>query len=363
MNNLIKLDNIISQVKRNCNISDAKFWGEYSICGLLLRLRELYRCEKGLKLWERIPHEDISEWMSEKENIWKELQNKELENIIIAGSEFGPFEVSDINKKLETENLIYGAGYGIYMKPSFFLAELVSKRKIDGYEVYISGNEYARDLADYPAMLQDSIIFARIDTTKLRLWERFEELSVRDPRSPLSYAFSRYGINHGDKPSADIDNKFSLTALSEIETFIYHELGEAIEDENLGEEWKELILELSGRKAEFFSRAIKDLLADTTEKGMINYIIKNQKEGSLGFYIVFLDGYRKLLFPEIINAFGRFIDTGDWELIEDARIEGYKKAKGYAERLLSIKREISDRAQLLEYIEKEIVDRRKAINF
>ncbi|MGB9715500.1 MAG: Sfum_1244 family protein, partial [Thermodesulfovibrionales bacterium] len=355
------LNNIISQVKRNCNISDAKFWGEYSICGLLLRLRELYRCEKGLKLWERVPQEDISEWMSEKENIWKELQNKELEDLIIGGSVFGPFEVSDINKRLEEENIIYGAGYGIRKKPSFFLADLVSKRKIDGYEVYIAGNEYARDLADYPAMIQDNIIFARIATTKLRIWERFEELRVRDPKGPLSYAFSRYGINPHDEPSEDIEKKVSLTASSEIETFIYHEIGEAIEDENLGEEWKELILELSGRKAEFFSRGIKDLLADTTEKGMINYIIKNQKEGSLGFYIVFLDGYRRLLFPEIIKAFEKFIESGDWKIIEDARIEGYKKAKGYAERLLSIKREISDRLQLTEYIEKEIVDKIKAV--
>jgi hypothetical protein len=355
MSNLINLDNIISQVKRNCNISDAKFWGEYSICGLLLRLRELFRSEKGLKLWERIPHEEISEWMSEKENLWKELQDKELEDIIIGGSTFEPFEVSNINKKLEKKNLIYGAGYGIRMKPSFFIADLISKRRIDNYEVYIAGKEYARDLADYPAMIQDSAIFARLDTTKLLLWERFEELRVRDPRSTLSYAFSRYGINPNDEPSENTEKKISMVALSEVETYIHHELGEAIEGEKLGEEWKKLLLDISGRKAEYFSRGIKDLLADTTEKGMINYIIKNQKEGSLGFYIVFLDGYRKLLFPEIVGAFKKFIDSGDWQFIENARLEGYKKAKKYAERLLSIRRELREKTKVSEYIEKEII--------
>lgn len=358
MNNL---NDIISQVKRNCNISDAKFWGEYSICGLLLRLRELYRSEKGLKLWEKIQHKDISEWMTEKEFLWNELQDKNLGDIIIDESKFGPFDVSDINKKLERKNLIYGAGYGIRMKPSFFIADLISKLRIDGYEVYIAGSEYARDLADYPAMIQDNVIFARIDTTKLRIWERFEELKVRDTRGPLSFAFSRYGINRSDEPSEDVEKKVYLTALSEVETYIYHELGEAIEGERLGEKWKEMILDLSGRKAEFFSRGIKDLLADTTEKGMINYIIKNQKEGSLGFYLVFLDGYRKLLFPEIVNAFEKFIDTGDWKFIEDARITGYKKAKGLAERLLSKKREISDRTRFSEYIEKEIIDKIKTV--
>ncbi|NWF52186.1 MAG: hypothetical protein HXY47_03805 [Nitrospirae bacterium] len=357
----MNIDNIISQIKKNCNISDAKFWGEYSICGLLLRLRELYRSEKGLKLCERIPYEEISEWMSERENIWKELQDKELEDIIIGESAYGPFEVSNINKKLEERNLIYGAGYGIRMKPSFFLADLISKRRIDNYEVYIAGKEYARDLADYSAMIQDNTIFARVDTTKLLLWGRFEELKARDPKSPLSYAFSRYGINHDDRISDDIERKISLIALSEIETYIYHELGEAIEGEKLGDEWKELLLDLSGRKAEFFTRGIKDLLADTTDKGMINYIIKNQKEGSLGFYIVFLDGYRKLLFSEIVTAFKKFIDSGDWQFIEDARIEGYKKAKRYAERLLSVRKDFHGKVEVSEYIEKEIIDKIKIV--
>jgi len=30
---------LIDQIKFNCNLSDARFWGYYSICGLLLRMR------------------------------------------------------------------------------------------------------------------------------------------------------------------------------------------------------------------------------------------------------------------------------------------------------------------------------------
>jgi len=352
----MNLDTVISQVKRNCNISDARFWGEYSICGLLLRLRELYRSERGLKLWEGIPHKDISDWMSEREVIWKEFQDKDLEDIAIDGTAYRPFEVLRVNTTLEKKNLIYSAGYGLRMKPSFFLADLVSKRTVDGYVVYIAGDEYARDLADYPAMIQDGVIFARVDMTKLLLWGRFEELRVKDPRSPLAFAFSRYGITPDEEPSEDVDRKVSLVALSELETYIHHELGEAIEGEKLGGEWENLLLDLPGRKAEFFSRGIKDLLSDTSEQGMIKYIIENRKEGSLGFYIVFLGGYRKLLFPEIVKAFEKFIESGDWELIEDARKAGYKKAKGYAERLLSIKRDKPDRAWVSEYIEREMTN-------
>ncbi len=357
----MSLDNIISQVKRNCNISDAKFWGEYSICGLLLRLRELYRSERGLKLWESIPHKEISEWMSEREILWRNLNDKNFEDIVIDEKAFGPFEVSRINTTLEKKNLIYGAGYGIRMKPSFFLADLISKRNIDGYIVYIAGSEYARDLADYPAMVQDGVIFARGDTTKLLLWGRFEELRLRDPKSPLVFAFSKYGITPDEEISDDLYHRVSLVAMSEIETYIYHELGEAIEGEKLGDEWKNLLIDLSGRKAEFFSRGIKDLLSDTSEQGMMKYIIENRREGSLGFYIVFLNGYRKLLFPEIINAFEKFIESGDWEFIEDARKIGYKKAKEYAERLLSIRRENADRTWISEYIEREIINEIKSI--
>jgi hypothetical protein len=352
----MNLDNITSQVKRNCNISDAKFWGEYSICGLLLRLRELYRSERGLKLWESIPHKEISEWMSEREILWRDLYDKDLDNIVIGKTAFGPFEVARINATLKKKNLIYGAGYGLRMKPSFFLADLISKRTLDGYVVYVAGSEYARDLAEYPAMVQDGIIFARLDTTKLLLWERFEELRLRDPKSPLAFAFSRYGITPDEKLSEDIDKKLSLIALSEVDIYIHHELGEAFEGEKLGDEWKNLLIDLSGRKAEFFSRGIKDLISDTSEQGMVKYIIENRKEGSLGFYIVFLEGYRKLLFPEIVKAFEKFIELGDWELIEDARKAGYKKARGYAERLLSIRRDNHDRKWVSEYIEGEMIN-------
>lgn len=353
---MINLETITSQVKRNCNISDAKFWGEYSICGLLLRLRELYRSERGLRLWESIPHQEISEWMSEREILWKELKDKDLEDIIIGETAFRPFDVAGINAALKKKNLIYGAGYGLRMKPSFFLADLISRRTVNGYVVYIAGSEYARDLADYPGMVQDGVIFARVDTTKLLLWERFEELRFRDPKSPLAFAFSRYGITPDEKLSEDVDKKVSLIALSELEIYIHHELGEAIEGKNLGNEWKKLLMDISGRKAEFFCRAIKDLISDTSEQGMIKYIIENRKEGSLGFYIVFLEGHRKLLFPEIVKAFEKFIESGDWELIEDARKAGYKKARGYAERLLSIRRDNPDRTWVSEYIEREMIN-------
>ena len=39
---------IADQIARNCAVSDARYAGCYSVCGLALRLRDLYKWEKGL---------------------------------------------------------------------------------------------------------------------------------------------------------------------------------------------------------------------------------------------------------------------------------------------------------------------------
>ena len=86
---MIDIESIISQVKHNCNISDARHWGYYSLCGLLLRLRELYRSEKGIPLWGKMPQEDIGGWIASRENLWRELEDKELTPIAMNGNVFG----------------------------------------------------------------------------------------------------------------------------------------------------------------------------------------------------------------------------------------------------------------------------------
>ncbi len=358
---MIDLKTLLSSVKRNCNISDAKYWGYYSLCGLLLRLRELYRSEKGLRPWERINQEEISEWISERENLWQKLEGKGFEDINTGEQVYGPFEVERINAALEKENLLYGAGYGIHMKPSFFLADLLSKKKVEGHVVYIAGHEYARDLAHYPATLQDGVIFARVDTTRQLLWEKFEEMRLKGPKGSLAFAFSRYGIKPEDEPSEDLYRQMFQVASAEVETYIYHELGEAFEATRLGDEWEGLLIDFSGTKIEVFARGVKDLLSDTAEGGMIRHIIENRKEGSLGFYIVFLGGYRRPLFHEIVNAFEGFVESGDWGLIEDARKAGYEKAEVCAERLLSLRREKRDQVGISEYIDKEILNSKNSV--
>jgi hypothetical protein len=352
---MIDREALISQIKRNCNISDAQYWGGYSICGLLLRLRELYRSEHEIALWGKLHKDDIGSWISDREKLWKQLEAHDIENLVINGTAYNPFEIDTINHLLEDEGLIYGAGYGLHMKPSFFLAERLSEKHIDGIRVYIAGREYVRDLSDYPAMLQDHSIFTRVDMIKLHLWQKFEELRCKNKKIALAFAFSKYDISSDEEPSDSLANKISIMARAEADTYIYHEIGESFEGTRFGNEWKDLLSEIAHTRAEIFARSAKDILSDTSEHGMIQHIISNKKEGSLGFYIVFLSGFRKILFPEIVDAFQGFTETGDWLSIERARRSGYRKAMEYCEKIISLYRNHPEKELLVESVENELL--------
>lgn len=350
---------LISQVKKNCNISDAGYWGAYSICGLLLRLRKLYRIENSIMPWEKINRENMSRWIEERERLWHELEGSDFEQLMIGDSIYQPFDVENINRAIKKEGLIYSAGYGRFMKPSFFIADLLCRKSMEGLDIYIAGREYARDLSDSPSMLLGKSIFARLDTMRELLWEKFEELKMRGAKGVLSFAFSEYGINSSEELSEHSYNLISFIAQSELDAYIYHELGEAFTGRMLGDNWKEMIADIRGTKAELFARAVKDVMSDTIEQGMLKYIIDAQRSGSLGFYIAFLGDYRKLLFQEITTAFNKFMHTKDWGIIEDARQKGYIKAKNYAEELLDIFRQIRNKTEMSGYIEREFLARLK----
>jgi hypothetical protein len=351
----LDIEALSAQVKVNCDISDARFWGTYSICGLLLRLRELFRHEKGVKPWEEIPQDAMSEWIGARENLWHEIEESEFINLSVQKAEFPPFESEGINRLLEKGGLLYGAGLGIGMKPSFFLAELLSKESIDEYEVIITGRELVRDLSVYPAMLQRNIIVARRDALAAVLWDKFEEIRPKKYKGALLYAFSQYGIDPQIEANDSLYTRIVQIADEEIGAYIYHEIGEAHEGLTLGGVWKAMLSGPLTRRAELFVRGIKDVLSDTSDRGMLNYIVERRRKGSLGFYLSSLGGFRKMLFPEIQEMFLCFTEREDWQLVEKARKKGYEKAGELASSVLDIYRRQSDGAG--EAIEKDLLDK------
>ncbi len=340
------LDKTILQVRHNCRISDAQFWGYYTVCGLLLRLRELYRFEKGLGPTDPTDMDDITRWIGEREEHWEELSHMEFAPIEVEGRSFESFDVEGINRVLTPHGLLYGAGYGVYMKPVFFLADLDAEETLQGLRVLFAGTEYARDLSIHPAMLQGKTVLARRDAALVLTGEKFEEFRASKHNSALDIAFTSYGVT----PEAS-EAELQRVAVEELRTYVYHEIGEALEEERSAGLWAEMLVCSTQRKACQFLRGLKDVLADTTSGGMLSHIIENRKAGSLAFYISMLSGYRKILSADIEEAFKSFPETQRWEDIEAARDACYQKTSALAEDLLSGFRLTKDPEELERSIE------------
>ncbi|HET6515164.1 MAG TPA: hypothetical protein VFG09_08390 [Thermodesulfovibrionales bacterium] len=328
-------DDLIAQVKLNCNISDAKSWGFYSICGLLLRLRELYRSEHSLMPWDAIPQTEISEWIGSREKDWERLGEDDLHEMEIDERRYDPFAVHEINIALKSHGLLYGGGYGMFHKPTFFLALRSDERELYDYHIYYAGRELCRDISASVAMLQGRCIFIRQEQINLLLWEKLAESKARRFRGFLEEAFSSYGVERREELSGALQEKIRTISRDITDLFLFHEIGEAFEDDR-SEEWLSILDTTQDKWTEIYLRGIKDLLADTSEKGPLQFIMNRKNVGLMNFYMALILGIRKELFPEMIDAFGRFTVNGDWSLIEEARSEGYRKASGLKSEILSL---------------------------
>ncbi|UCE79762.1 MAG: hypothetical protein JSV13_03740 [Nitrospiraceae bacterium] len=342
------------QIKTNCDISDALFWGYYSICGLLMRYRELFRNEHSLMPWDPVPQTAIANWIAKKEHLWQELEHEPFKTIVIKGDRCNLFDVKKINSLIEKDALAYGAGYGAYMKPSFFLGKLIRKQKRENHHVYFLGKEYVRDLSAYPALLQDDLIFARKDVLLTIIWNKFEEMKTGRSAKSLAFAFSRYDISAEEPVSQDSYHRIIRITEEELETYVHHELGEASEGRRLGPEWKMLLSGITSRKIELLLRAVKDVLSDMSEKGMIRYIMENDKKASIGLYIAFLEGFRKLLSAEMVHAFEEFTESLDWSVINTARASCLAKTDLIASRVLDTFASHKNKATFQDVLESEL---------
>jgi hypothetical protein len=343
------LEKLVPQVKHNSLVSDAQFWGYYTICGLLLRLREQYRFEKCMGPTEPIDQFDIGQWIGQREARWAELAETEFVPIELDGSSYDAFEAEAINEVIAPHGLLYGAGYGIYMKPIFFLADLDDNELIDGLEVFYAGREYVRDLSVHPAMLQERTVVARFESALAIMQEKFEELRATRGHKAIEAAFHIYGI--GTAPDAEVLERM---AHEELRTFVRHEVGEYLITQQSGGLWMDVLACSPQRRSCHFVRGLKDVLADTVTGGMLTYVIETRRAGSLALYTAMRAGYRKLLTPEIDEVFGEFLRTGDWKSVEEVRALVFNIASETAARLLDIYSERRDPADLESAVEAEI---------
>ena len=350
---MLDLEAIVAQVQQNCDISDSRHAGLYSVCGLALRLRDLYKWEKGLDPWVERESSEVLEWIESKEEQWGDLLDRDFDDIEIHGSSYDPFDSMGINGELNSYGFLYGAGYVHSLKPSFFLGVLEDEKKVDGHTVYTMGRELARDLLTMPALSQENCIIVRQESAKLFLWDLIL-FTRKSGQAALEFGLENYGLNRQDPEALHLN--LARIAAAEMEIYLYHELGEIKDTSFKPEIWREIVATFPHTPIELLARTVKDLLADTNDYGTLRHIVREQKTASLGFYVAFLDGLRKDLFPELLEAFKEFSRSHSWEVVEQAISSGYKTAKGYAEAMSSIFREGKVRNDM-EWVETELEKR------
>ena len=326
------MSTLTEDIKSNCDISDARYWGYFSICGLLMRYRDLFRSEQGLEPWIPPERERIARWIQEKEARWPELETQAFRTLGLNGDRYDPFDLDGLNEALRPRGYVYGAGYGMYLKPTFFLGRAVAETEVEGHRVVTTGQEVVRDLFTAPAMHQDRTIYLRLDPLKALLWDRYVQLSP-GRCSVLTAAYQAFGIEAG----VQIDRAFA-TALEHMASayaavLLRHELAES---RTSVPGWKDLLASVQDRKIELYLRAVQDLLADTAEHGPLHTIIDSRDERLLGLFVGLLDGFRRLLAPELGDAYGIFARDRFWPHLDDVRRQCFTRQSALRQEILEL---------------------------
>ncbi len=325
-------DTLLKEIKFNCDVSDARFWGYFSICGLLMRYRDLYRSEQGLEPWSPIGREKIAAWIERKESCWTDLEGQGFRDLTIGGELYDAFDVDRINPALEGDGYVYGAGYGMYLKPTFFLARAKSVAEFAGHRVYTTEQEIVRDLFTAPAMLQDRSIFLRLEPLKAILWDKFAELKPGRPTATTD-AFEAYGLKPCQTVNDACKDKLDRMVVDYAGVLLHHELAESKEAVS---QWKDILTLAGDRKAEHYLRAVQDLVADTSDSGPLKLIVDRKDRGALSLFIGFMEGYRRLLFPDIREIYQRYPGDVNWMEVDDVRRKGFNRFHGSRQTFLAL---------------------------
>lgn len=319
-------------IQHNCNISDARDHGIYSMCTMVLKLRGLYKWEMGLQPWHEPASAELLDWIEAKENFWANIATQEFRTLSVADHNLEPMSVEEINAGLNG-NLFYGAGFGRSMKAIFFLAEKIDEHQVEGCPIVILGNELAREMASPFAMVQDGQIIIRREALRYFLWDQVQE--VRSScRNPLRHTLESYGVmQDGVLNHEQFRQALDTIVDREMNLFIHHEVGEILQTDLSSLSLRRLIDRFPGSVCEFVGRGVKDILADTHPRGLLAYVIRERRTTSLGFYISFLDGLREKLFPELPAAWRMFVLDNNWQHIESARNTCWQRNREIARKI------------------------------
>lgn len=334
--NLLPDDTLLSDIQFNCDVSDARDHGIYSMCSMVLKLRGLYKWENGIEPWQEPEPAELLDWIEAKENYWEQLAASPFRDIRLQGNRCAAHDVAAINAAQADSRLFYGAGHGRSMKSIFFLSELLERSEVAGSPVLLLGREHAREMAAPFAMVQDDQVIIRTDPLRFFLYDHIQELRS-SCRSSYRFFLKHYGLlNEHGLDQGRLPPLLGQVVEGELDFFIYHEIGEILETALGRDTLKSLVGRFPGSVIEFVCRAVRDILADTHPQGLLNHVISREKESSLALYLCFLDGLRAELFSEMTPAWNSFLEQHDWPAIQRASDTCRARTLRLAEKIATI---------------------------
>jgi Family of unknown function (DUF6866) N-terminal domain/Family of unknown function (DUF6866) C-terminal domain len=323
----------LDQVTANCQVAAAGQAGQFSLCGTLLRLRQLYKWEHHLDPWREPESAAVIEWIEAKERTWEALEGTPWQALNWGRQTFDPKEVEALNRHLLPQGFAYGAGLSRGLAPTCFLGELHATRRLGDLTILILGPELARDLDAAPALRQGPLIYLRRQTLAYYLWERLSD-PTQQKNAYLQVALQAYGLELAGllrQPEAH-RQAFDALVTRESEAIIYHEIGEAREP-SLGAAFAALLELFPQSRIELWLRGLKDALAEVNEFGRLSYLIEGRRLPSLALMLAWRPPFYGLLMPELDPAWRRLKANGDWEELEASRKIILSRLRGVAEEL------------------------------
>ena len=336
ISNAVPDPRLLKDIQHNCDVSDARDHGIYSMCSMVLKLRSLYKWEHHLEPWKEPESADLLDWIETKESYWETLAESDFRPVRLQDSSCEAHDTATINSDQAVNNLFYGAGHGRSMKSIFFLSQIVERYEVEKQPVIVLGRDHAREMAAPFALVQDKQVIIRLDSLRFFLYDHIQEL-----RSSCRSSFRSFLDHYQLLTDNKLDHKRLADVLDQMVTkelvlFIYHEVGELLDNTLNRTALGYLFGRFGGSVVEFVCRAVKDILADTHPRGLLAHIIAEQKESTLSLYVSFLDGLRAELFPEMTPAWNRFLEDKDWAPLRRASDECRSRNLNLAEKISRI---------------------------
>jgi hypothetical protein len=337
------LQNLVQQVQANCRIATAAQVGYYSLCGMLLRLRQLYKWEQGLLPWQEGHPQEVLAWIAQQEEAWHDLAETDLRDLQWQSRRLNPFAITEVNQLVAAEGLAYGAGFTHGLAPMCFLGELWEREQRYGLTILILGPELARDMDAAPALRQGETIYLRTEPLAFYLWDH-----LADPTKQNNIFFKVALAARGLDPAAWLQQPdryaaaFQEMLKAQGEAMVCHEIGEALEP-TLQDTLPAIVHRLPHSKVERYVRALKDALADLNEWGRLVHIVQRRDLPQLALLLAWRPGFYPYLIPELELAFWELQRTRDWGVIEATRQIALKRLRQTAQELECLWAEMGDR--------------------